>query len=173
MLGASDQPLEQLPTMPKSSELIFSALQFQWCQSQCNSFESIFKTKSRSKLHPFCENIPCKNMGEKSWKLLKFLGVFVVENTSDKCILPACLEKKTWSQEWFTKTRSFGHISLVRQSLWSKQKQQLAQITDCQTELVSVRCWHRLAPFLDFLQLMQCSINSFHMYYILNKYQSH
>ena len=163
MLGASDQPLEQLPTMPKSSELIFSALQFQWCQIQCNSFESIFKIEARSQLHPVCGNIPEKiEYGRKLCELSSFLGVFVWMYQIYALCLPVWT-KKTRSQEWFTKTRSFGHISLVRQSLWSKQKQRLAQITDCQTELVSVRCWHRLAPFLDFLQLMQCSINSFHM----------
>ena len=152
MLGASDQPLEQLPTMPKSSELIFSALQYQWCQSQCNSFESIFKTKSRLKLDPFCENVPWKNVGGKNWKLFEFFGRFCCWKYINALCLPVWT-KNTWSQEWFAKTRSFGHISLVRQSLWSKQKQQPAQIRDCQTELVSVRCWH----WLDFLQLMQCS----------------
>ena len=31
---------------------------------------------------------------EKIGNCLSFLGVFVVENTSDKCIVPACLGKK-------------------------------------------------------------------------------
>ena len=33
-------------------------------------------------------------MGGKIGNCLSFLGVFVVENTSDKCIVPACLGKK-------------------------------------------------------------------------------
>ena len=162
MLGASDQPLEQLPTMPKSSELIFSALQFNDAKVNAIHLNQFLKKSFDQNCIPFVGIFLKRyNMGGNCVSCQLFWA-FLFDNASDICIV-SVWTKKTWSQEWFTKTRSFGHISLVRQSFWSKQKQQLAQIRDCQTELVSVRCWHRLAPFLDFLQLMQCSINSFYM----------
>ena len=86
MLGASDQPLEQLPTMPKSSELIFSALQFNDAKVNAIHLNQFLKKSFDQNCIPFVGIFLKRyNMGGNCVSCQLFWA-FLFDNASDICI---------------------------------------------------------------------------------------